>query len=99
MPVEIGSDNVPDIEKALIKLEQTRLARIALEVLDTRMPGDLATAELTAQLLTLRRRLEEKELETLQAMIIVPFRNGHVSADILAGLQTRAANGLTIRLV
>jgi hypothetical protein len=99
MPVVIGGDNVPDIEEALIKLEETRLARIALEVLDTRMPSDLATAELTEQLLALRRRLAEKELEMLQAVIIVPFRNGHVSTDILAALQTLAANGLTIRLI
>lgn len=99
MPVEIGGDNTPDIEETLIKLEETRLARIALEVLDTRMPSDLATAELREQLLALRRRLEEKELETLQAMIIVPFRNGHVSTDILEALQTLATNGLTIRLV
>ena len=41
----------------------------------------------------------EKETGFLRVMITAPFRNGHVSPDVVQALRTLAVSGLTIYLI
>jgi len=86
MAVEISDARLPaDLEALRCEMDDLRIVRLALSVLDWRLTADLATETFRAELCGLRERIEAKEREALQVMITVPLLN-HAGMDVIAAL-------------
>jgi hypothetical protein len=79
-------------------MDDLRIVRLALSVLDSRLTADLAPETFRADLRGLLERIEAKEREALQVMITVPLLN-NAGMDVIAALRALSENGLSVVLV
>ena len=79
-------------------MEDLRLVRLALSVLDSRLTPDLAPEGFRAELRGLLERIEAREREALRTMITVLLLN-HAGMDVIAALRVLSDNGLSVVLI
>jgi hypothetical protein len=88
----------PDLEALRCEMDDLRIVRLALSVLDSRLTADLAPDEFRAELRRLLEHIEAKERQALQVMITTPLLN-HAGMDVIAALRALSGNGLSVVLV
>jgi hypothetical protein len=99
MAVQISDARLPkDLEALRCEMDDLRIVRLALSVLDARLTVDLAPEAFRAELRELLERIEAKEREALQVMITTPLLN-HAGVDVIAALRALSENGLSVVLV
>jgi hypothetical protein len=99
MPVQVSDARPPtDLEARRCEMDDLRIVRLALDVLDCRLTSGLAPEEFRAELRGLLERIEAKEREALQVMTTTPLLN-HAGMDVVTALRALSGNGLSIGLV
>ena len=99
MAVQISDVRLPpDLEVLRGEMDDLRIVRLALNVLDSRLTADLAPEEFRAELHGLLERIEAKERQALQVMITAPLLN-HAGMDVIAALRALSESGLSVVLM
>jgi hypothetical protein len=99
MAVQVSDTRLlADLEAMRCEMDDLRIVRLALDVLDCRLTPGLAPEGFRAELRGLLERIEAKEREALQVMITTPLLN-HAGMDVVTALRALSENGLSIVLV